>query len=344
MNHATQLHKQPIEKLNILVTGGAGFIGSHLVDALLERGHEVTVIDIISPSTSLGAGSNRRNLNPKARNVNADLTKTETIGIVEALAPDVIFHFAGNANVPKSVADPLFDMEINYVATARLLDAASKIGVRQFIFSSTGGGLSSEYTTLPTPENAVCKPLSPYTKHKLASEELGEFYCIHKGLPFVALRFANVYGPRQTPTCGEANVIATFAHKMVRNESIQVNGSGLQTRDYVYVDDVIAACLKVFDQPNIAGPLNVGSEHEINVATAARVMAQYLGYKIPVVKGPADTGASTRSCLDITKIRLTLGWQPATPFVEGIQRTLDWHREEYERERAKTEEAREFAA
>ncbi|OGL74518.1 hypothetical protein A3E39_00660 [Candidatus Uhrbacteria bacterium RIFCSPHIGHO2_12_FULL_60_25] len=324
-------------KQHILVTGGAGFIGSHLVDALLQAGHEVTVIDILSDR-------NRGNLNPKARNVNADLTKLETIGIVEALAPDVIFHFAGNASVPKSVADPVMDMEINYVATARLLDVASKIGVKRFVFSSTGGGLSSEYTTLPTPENTPSRPLSPYVKHKLASEELGEFYCIHRGLPFVALRFANVYGPRQTVTCGEANVIATFAHKMVRNEPVQVNGNGLQTRDYVYVDDVIDACLMLLDQTNAAGPLNVGSEHEINVSTLHRVMAQYLGYRVPVIKGPADTGASSRSCLDITKIRMTLGWKPTTSIQDGLKRTLDWHREEVERERAKAGLVREFAA
>lgn len=326
-------------KQHILVTGGAGFIGSHLVDALLQRGHEVTVIDLISDR-------NRKNLNPKARNVNADLTRVDTMSLVEGISPDIIFHFAGNANVAKSVAEPIFDMEINYVATARLLDVAAKTGVRRFVFASTGGGLSSEYTTLPTPENAISKPLSPYAKHKLASEELGEFYCLHKGVPFVALRFANVYGPRQAPNCGETNVIATFAHKMARNEPTQVNGNGLQTRDYVYVEDVIEACLLVLEDPNAAGPLNVGSEHELNVLTIHRVMSQYTGYAHEPLKGPADVGAPMRSCLDIAKIRASLGWEPKTSIAEGLKRTLEWHREEYERERAQVEKrkVREFAA
>lgn len=324
-------------KQHILVTGGSGFIGSHLVDALLQAGHEVTVIDILTDR-------NHQNLNPKARNVNADLTHADTMSLVEALSPDIIFHFAGNANVAKSVAEPIFDMEINYVATARLLDVAARINVKRFVFASTGGGLSSEYTTLPTPENAISKPLSPYAKHKLASEELGEFYCLHKGVPFVALRFANVYGPRQAPNCGETNVIATFAHKMVRNEATQVNGNGLQTRDYVYVDDVVNACLMVLEDPNVAGPLNVGSEHELNVITLHRAMSQYTGYAQKAQKGPADVGAPMRSCLDIAKIRMSLGWEPATSIADGLTRTLEWHRDEFERERSKTERVREFAA
>jgi UDP-glucose 4-epimerase len=312
------MQNEQIGKRHILVTGGAGFIGSHLVDALIARGHTVTVMDIAESHSGV-------TLNPHARFMRADVTKSDVIERVIALAPDVIYHFAGNANVARSVAEPIYDLNINYKATAYLLEAASQIGVRQFIFSSTGGGLSSEHTVIPTPEHAICKPLSPYAMHKLYSERLGEFYRVEKRVPFVALRFANVYGPRQSVTRGEANVIATFADAMTQGADTRVNGTGLQTRDYVYVDDVVDACLRLLDRPDVIGPLNVGSSREVDVLTIHQLMSTYLGYtKVPQMQ-PGDVGASHRSCLDTAKIQMELGWKPRTSLVQGLAKTIDWY-------------------
>ncbi len=303
----------------IFVTGGAGFIGSHLVDALILRGYDVTVVDVVTEA-------NVANINPRAQVVNADLTKLETIARLKTLQPDILFHFAANASVSRSVKDPMFDFKINYNATAELLDMASKIGVDLFVFASTGGGLSSEYTLLPTPEHAIGKPLSPYAIHKLASEQLGEFYRLEKGVPqFIALRFANVYGPRQTVTQGEANVIATFADRMVKNLPTNINGTGRQTRDYVYVDDVVEACLNVLDRPHVIGPINIGSGTEMSLWSVHRMTASYLGYTEEPVMCPALSGEPMRSCIDVSRARALLDWKPRTSFATGIAKTIEWH-------------------
>ena len=303
---------------HVLVTGGAGFIGSHLVDALILRGFEVTILDI-------AAKADRDYVNPGAKYLQADLTKRETIEMVKLLNPDIIYHFAANASVAKSVADPVMDYDINYAATVRLLEVAATIGVERFIFSSTGGALSSEYTTIPTAEIAASKPLSPYAMHKLASEQMGEFYRLNRGVPFVALRFANVYGPRQTSTCGEANVTATFAARMVANQETMINGAGRQTRDYVYVSDVIRACILLLDADTANGPYNVGSGIELDVLTIHRVMSKYSGYTQKPTIRPPQAGETMRSCLDIAKISDQLGWTPQVSFAQGIARTIDWH-------------------
>ena len=305
-------------KQHILVTGGAGFIGSHLVDALVLRGYDVTIID--------NAVNERIDvINPKAHVLNLDLTEPGTMEKIAALKPDIIYHLAANAGVARSVKDPLFDQKINYAATADLLDVAARIGVKLFVFTSTGGALSSEHTVLPTPEHLACQPLSPYAMHKLASERLGEFYRSEKGVPFVALRFANVYGPRQSVTNGEANIIATFADRMVKNQITNINGTGHQTRDYVYVDDVIDACLRLLDTSKVVGPINVGSGIETSVLQIHHAMADYLGYEQSPEFRAASPGEPMRSCLDVSKALALLGWSPRTTFADGIARTLESH-------------------
>jgi UDP-glucose 4-epimerase len=304
---------------HILVTGGAGFIGSHLVDALVLRGYRVSVVDL-QPASEV-------ELPPEVSYYQMDLLKPETIELIKQLQPDVIYHLAANANVAKSVKEPVMDYEINYGVTAKLLEVATQIGVKRFIFASTGGALSSEHTILPTPEYAPADPKSPYALHKLMSERLGEFYRSTRGLPFVALRMSNVYGPRQMATCGEANVIATFAERMVKHEATKISGTGLQTRDYIYVEDAVQAFLLVLDHPEVRGPYNIGSEVETDIQTIHRAMASYLGYTQPVIQAPADTGAPQRSCLDIARAERELGWKPRVPFNEGLIRTMEWHRQ-----------------
>lgn len=303
---------------HILVTGGAGFIGSHLTDALISRGYAVTILDNKKPA-------DRLHVHPHAKVIEADLTKPETMEMIRLLKPDIIYHFAANANVAKSVLDPAMDAKINYLATVRLLEVASNIGVKRFVFASTGGALSTEFTQLPTPEHAPGKPLCPYAMHKLASEHMGEFYRLNHGVPFVTLRFSNVYGPRQTPTNGQANVTATFAHRMVRNEPTCINGTGRQMRDYVYIDDAIDACLRLLDYPHVTGPLNVGAGVETSVLSIHRLMSTYVGYDREPDMRPGLPGEQMRSCLDISKIAAQMNWVPRVPFDVGICRTIDWH-------------------
>lgn len=306
---------------HILVTGGAGFIGSHLVDALIARGYHVTIIDH-------AVDLYRQNLNPRAQVINADLMRPETMRLIKRLAPDIIYHCAANASVALSIREPLYDLKTNFLITALLLEVAAQIGVKLFVYTSTGGGLSSEHTVLPTPEHLVSKPLSPYAIHKLSSEQLGEFYRMEKGLQFVALRFANVYGPRQTATCGEANIVASFIHQMLRYEPTVINGNGHQTRDFVYINDVIKACLMALDNPYVSGPLNVGSGTETDVLTIHRMLSLYLGYTQKPTIRPALRGEVLRSCLDVNKIRMLLGWQPETLLAHGIAETVEWHRKQ----------------
>jgi len=304
---------------NILVTGGAGFIGSHLVDALIKRGHRVTVVD------DLSSGS-RENLNPRAEFKKLDIRKPAAAALVKSLKPDAIFHLAAQISVSLSVREPVLDAETNVMATVRLLAAASDVGVRRFIFAGTGGSLSSELTKLPTDEAHAAQPQSPYAIAKVASEHYGAFYRNACNLPFTSLRFANVYGPRQNPH-GEAGVIAIFAQRMLANEPIRINGTGKQTRDYVFVGDVVNALLSVLDKPRAAGPYHVGTGKETDVITLYKTIAKLTGYKLNPQKGPADVGAPMRSALDCRKLKRELGWKPQVGLEDGLKQTVDWFRQ-----------------
>ncbi len=304
-------------KQHILVTGGAGFIGTHLVDALISRNYQVTILDKKTKSE-------RCFVHPKAGIIEADITKPQTMSLVKKLAPDVIIHLAANANVAKSVADPIADADLNYLATVRMLEVAKDMNVRAFIYASTGGALSSEETLLPTPEHLPANPLSPYAKHKLASEFMGEFYRKNFGLPFLALRFSNVYGPRQSATLGEANVIATFIRRMVNGEAASINGSGNQTRDYIYISDTIDAIILALETAHADTPINIGSGIETSVNEIHTAINAYMPISLAPVHKPAAKGEPMRSCLDITKAKRTLNWSPKISLAEGLQKTIAW--------------------
>jgi len=306
-------------KKNILVTGGVGFIGSHLVDALIKHGHRVTAID------DLSTGS-RDNLNPKAAFKKIDVKKPAAAELIKSLKPDAIFHLAAQISVSLSVREPVLDAETNVMATVRLLAAAADAGVKRFIFSGTGGALSSELTKLPTDEAHAAQPQSPYAIAKVASELYGSFYRQACGLPFTSFRFANVYGPRQNPH-GEAGVIAIFAQRMLANEPIRINGTGKQTRDYVFVGDVVNALVTGLDKPKAAGPYHVGTGMETDVVTLYKTIARLTGYKLKPQKGPADIGAPKRSALDSRKLKRELGWKPQVYLVDGLKQTVDWFRQ-----------------
>jgi len=308
------------------VTGGAGFIGSHLIDALLDKGWKVVAIDNLSTGF-------RRNVHPDAELRVMDIRTPDAGALIEQLKPDVVFHLAAQASVSRSVEDPIGDAETNVHATLRLLEAAAKAKVSRFVFAGTGGALSSEKTKLPTDEMHTIVPSSPYAIAKVAGELYGSFYHAERRLPFVSMRFANVYGPRQNPH-GEAGVIAIFTRRMLLGESVRINGSGRQTRDFIYVTDAVDALLLAVSHPKAEGPYHVGTGKEVSVIQMFAMLAKLTGYKKKSTRGPADSGGVPfRSALDSRKIRKELGWKPAMPLAKGLNETVAWfkdHRNEPE--------------
>jgi len=282
---------------HVLITGGAGFIGSHLVDAYLQRGWRVSVIDDLSTG-------DRRNLNPRAQFYEADVRNAD----IAELRPDVISHHAAQMDVRRSVADPVFDADVNVLGSVRLLQKAAEIGVKRFIFASTGGAIYGEPLFAPQTEAHPTYPLSPYGCAKLAVEHYMSYFRAVHGLSTIALRYANVYGPRQNSK-GEAGVVAIFIERKRRGEQATINGDGEQTRDFVYVGDVVAANMAVSESSD-AGPLNVGT----GVETSVNQLAALLG--INAAHGPAKAGEQRRSVLASKFGR--------TPLADGLRETVAW--------------------
>jgi UDP-glucose 4-epimerase len=275
--------------MHILVTGGAGFIGSHIADACLARGWRVSIIDDLSTG-------DRRNVNAKAEFHHADLRDAATMEIVARLRPDVISHQAAQVDLRKSVSDPAGDAEINVISSIRLLEAAVKAGVKRFVFASSGGAAYGEPLFTPQTEEHPLNPVSPYGCAKVAVEYyMNAFRFVH-GLATVALRYANVYGPRQS-ALGEAGVIAIFADRMKRNQEVTINGDGEQTRDYVNVSDVVAANMAAIERQDVIGAFNVGTGVETSVNEIHRLVASALGVKTPARYGPPKAGEQRRSVL-----------------------------------------------
>ena len=269
---------------HVLVTGGAGFIGSHIVDAYIARGFRVTVVDDLSTG-------DRRNVNPHAQFIGADIREYD----LRPLKPDIVSHHAAQVDVRKSVADAAADAEINIVASVRLLQQAAEAGVKRFIFASSGGAIYGEPVFAPQTEQHPANPLSPYGCAKLAVEYyMNSFRAVH-GLSTVALRYANVYGPRQSAV-GEAGVVAIFAKRMLAGGTVTINGDGEQTRDFVYVADVVAANMAVTDSSE-AGPLNVGTGIETSVNELYSMMAAMVPNARPAVHATPKVGEQRRSVL-----------------------------------------------
>jgi UDP-glucose 4-epimerase len=296
--------------MHVLVTGGAGFIGSHIVDALIARGDRVTVVDDLSTG-------NRANVNPSAE------LQVMDIGDVDATV-DAIVHCAAQVDLRKSVADPGFDAEVNVVGSVRLLEAAANAGVKRFVFASTGGAIYGEPLQAPQREDHPANPLSPYGCAKLAVEHYMHYFAEVRGLSCVALRYANVYGPRQNAK-GEAGVVAIFAPHLLKDEEVTINGSGEQTRDFVYVGDVVAANLAALDG-GFGGAFNVGTGVETSVNELHAKMAQIAGATKPPRHAPAKLGEQMRSVLDGTKLRKLAGLREPVSLDDGLRRTLEWFR------------------
>ena len=292
-----------------LVTGGAGFIGSHLVDALLARGDDVTVVDHLAERRLPNlAGATA------ARLVRGDVREVEAMADVFAAArPEVVFHLAAQIDVRRSVADPAIDAFVNIGGTASVLEAARRSGARRVVLASTAG-VYGEPPALPTPEDAPLQPLSPYGAGKVAAESYVELFSRLHGLSGLALRMANVYGPRQSPS-GEAGVVAIFCGAAARGEAARMFGDGRQTRDFIYVGDVVDAFLAAGDA-DVQGALNVATGRE----TSLLELGAALG--LETAAGPGRLGEVRRSCLDATAAARALGWRARTPLAAGLERTL----------------------
>jgi UDP-glucose 4-epimerase len=306
--------------MRALVTGGAGFIGSHITEGLVELGAEVLVLDDLSHGK-------RENVPEGAELVQTSITTPEAERIVAEFSPQALFHLAAQMDVRFSVADPAFDAETNVTGTARIANAAARSGCDAVFFASTGGAIYGEQETFPATEEHPTRSTSPYGVSKRCAELYLEYFQRIAGMRAVCLRYANVYGPRQDPH-GEAGVVAIFAQKMLRGEAPTVNGDGLQTRDYVFVGDVVRANLMAWRHGTASGPFNIGTGVETDVVTLARRIAAAADYDGEVLHGPPKPGEQRRSVLDIGRAERELHWEPKTALDDGLARTVAWFREQ----------------
>ena len=303
--------------MKVLVTGGAGFIGSHVTDVFLDGGHEVWALDDLS-------SGRRENLRPEVRLVVADIRSPEAARLVESGSFEVMCHLAAQMDVRRSVTDPRFDADVNVGGFLNLLEAARKSGVRKVVFSSTGGAIYGEQDVYPAPETHPTRPVSPYGVSKASGELYLGYYRAQYGLESVALRYANVYGPRQNPH-GEAGVVAIFSERLLRGETCIVNGTGQQTRDFVYGHDVARANL-LAATGDVEGPINVGTGIETDVNRLYALLAAAAGTDRPAKHAPAKPGEQMRSSVDPSRAAEVLGWRPTVALEEGLRRTVEWFR------------------
>lgn len=306
-----------IRSMKILVTGGAGFIASHIVDAYIVDGHELVIMDDLSTGK-------KEFINPKARFYQVDIRNREEIEtIIEKEKPHVINHHAAQISVRESVADPINDAQINILGFLNLLEAGRKNGLKKIILASSGGVVYGESSIIPTPESYTpLTPQSPYGITKLASEYyLNYFYQSFK-IPFIALRYGNVYGPRQNPH-GEAGVVAIFTLKLLIGETPIINGDGKQTRDYVYVGDVVEANRKALISDK-TGAFNIGTSEETDVEEIFNTLKRLTGSNLEAKYGPAKAGEQKRCCLDCKLAAKILNWQVKTTFEEGLHQTVEY--------------------
>jgi len=298
--------------MRAIVTGGAGFIGSHVSDALVARGDEVRVVDDLS-------SGRRENVSAGVELHELDIRRTELAALTSAIEPDVVFHLAAQADVGTSVERPAFDADVNVVGTIRVLEAARSVGAR-IVFASTGGAIYGECER-PAREDDEPQPLSPYATSKLSGEHYLATWNRLYGTSHVACRLANVYGPRQLPSL-EGGVVAIFLDRLRDGKETEIFGNGEQTRDFVYVGDVVAGLLAAASAPG-AGIFNIGTGTETTVLELHRLCAETAGVEQEPRLAPHRPGDVLRSVLDASRAASALGWRAETTLADGLARTWD---------------------
>jgi UDP-glucose 4-epimerase len=301
--------------MKILVTGGAGFIASHVTDEYIKQGHDVVVMDNLSTGI-------RENVNPQAQFVEMDIQDTQIFKLFEKEKFDVVNHHAAQMDIRLSVKDPTFDARNNILGTINLAEASVRNDVKKFIFISSGGAIYGEQDYFPADEIHPTRPLSPYGIAKLTGEKYLYYYNKTYNLNFVSLRYANIFGPRQNPH-GEAGVIAIFTSKLFSNETPIINGAGKQTRDYVYVADVAKANVKALNY-NQTDYFNIGTGIETDVNELFHLLNNLTGRNFEEKHGSAMPGEQQRSVLNNRKAKEHLNWQPAVRLEEGLQKTVEF--------------------
>jgi UDP-glucose 4-epimerase len=305
------------EEMKILVTGGAGFIGSHVVDGYLEQGHEVVVVDDLSTGK-------RQNVNSRARLYAVDIRNEKLEEIFAAEKPDIVNHHAAKASVRESVVKPVLYADVNILGSLNLLELSRKYEVKKFIYISTGGAVYGEPEYLPADEGHPIQPLDPYGVSKASFEHYLSLYRRQHGLPFTVLRYGNVYGPRQDPF-GEAGVVAIFTGQMLQGEQAVVNGSGEQERDFVYVGDVARANLLSLDRGE-GGIYNIGTGVGTSINEIFARLKTATDYGLEEVHGPPKAGEVFKIYLDADKAARELNWQPVVDLQEGLDLTVEYFR------------------
>jgi UDP-glucose 4-epimerase len=303
--------------MRILVTGGAGFIGSNVADAFIARGHEVAVLDDLS-------SGKRENVPTGALFAEHDIRASEVKGLVESFHPDVLCHHAAQIDVRRSVADPGYDAEVNIVGSLRLLELCRAAGTRRVLFASTGGAIYGEQDCFPATEAHPARPVSPYGVAKLSVEHYLHYYGVEHGFRSTCLRYANVYGPRQNAH-GEAGVVAIFSNRILGGETSTINGKGEQTRDFVYVADVAQANVLVLEK-DLVGAFNVGTGIETSVNALYDAIRRAAGSDVEATRGPAKPGEQLRSSLDSSLLESKTGFRPRTPLETGLRETVEYFR------------------
>ena len=301
--------------MNILVTGGAGFIGSQIVDAYINKNHHVVVVDNLSKGQ-------KKFINPKATFHKLSISSPSIEQIIKTNNIEIINHHAAQISVTDSVKDPVKDAESNIIGTLQLLQSAVKLDVKKFIFASTGGAIYGEQDSFPAKENHPQKPISPYGISKLSIEGYLRFYQEQYGIKSIIFRYGNVFGPRQNPN-GEAGVVAIFCNRLLKYQAPIINGDGEQTRDYIFIKDVVQANLLALNT-EITSTYNIGTSKETSVNEITRILLQIAKSNVSAEKVKRNNYEQLRSCLDYQKIEKSLGWKPMFSIEEGLIETYKY--------------------
>lgn len=301
--------------MKVLVTGGAGFIGSAIVDRLISQGNEVVIIDNLSTGKE-------RNINKSAKFYKLDIQDLKIENIFRDEQIDIVNHHAAQIDVRKSVDDPIFDTNVNIIGSLNLLQLSVQYNVKKFIFASSGGTVYGNQVFYPANEDHPLQPISPYGISKLSIEYYLHYYHTIHNLKSTILRYANIYGPRQDPW-GEAGVVAIFINKILTKQQPIINGDGEQTRDYTYVDDVVNANMLAMNS-DTTGIFNISTGVETSVNKLFSMVVETINANVQEVHGPAKKGETRRSCLDYSKAKEIFGWQPKIKIEDGIKQTVEY--------------------